>query len=61
MLHVASRHNQCEVTDKLFNKAFITPAVLSVSYNPVPYHLEHRSILSVTLFHVTCISRPKRM
>ena len=38
-LHVAPRHNQCEVTDKLFNKAFITPAVLSVSYNPVPYHL----------------------
>ena len=39
MLHVASRYNQCEVTDKLLNKAFITPAVLSVSCNHVPYHL----------------------
>ncbi|KDR51153.1 hypothetical protein HMPREF1991_02783 [Hoylesella loescheii DSM 19665 = JCM 12249 = ATCC 15930] len=38
-LHVAPRYNQCEVTDKFFNKAFITPAVLYVSCNHVPYHL----------------------
>ena len=38
-LHVASRYSQCEVTDKLLNKAFITPAVLPVNYNPVPYQL----------------------